>query len=162
MELENAGVFDELVVDEWLHVERMDRDAWWLRIGDARVWVSFEASDGKPTVTVERDVYEPVAEERVRQVVEDGTAPTLSAQELDEIQARCDQASLGPWKAMIEGRDHTSGSSFIRVGPPSARREDMEVTGATSEDVDLIAHARQDIPRLIAEVRRLRERAENR
>ena len=28
-----GAVFDELVVDDWLHVEQMDRDTWWMRIG---------------------------------------------------------------------------------------------------------------------------------
>jgi hypothetical protein len=57
---------------------------------------------------------------------------------------------------MMEGRDHTSGSSFIMTGPQGSRGEDIELTGATDEDHDFIAEARQDVPRLIAEVRRLR------
>ena len=57
---------------------------------------------------------------------------------------------------MIEGRDHTSGSSFIMTGPPQSRGEDIELSGATNDDQDFIAHARQDVPRLLDEVRRLR------
>lgn len=57
---------------------------------------------------------------------------------------------------MIEGRDHTSGSSFIMTGPADARGEDIELSGATNEDQDFIAHAREDVPRLLAEVKRLR------
>lgn len=52
---------------------------------------------------------------------------------------------MGPWTSFIEGRDHVSGSSFIRVGPEA-------------EAKDFIARARGDIPKLIAEIRRLRER----
>ena len=37
----------------------------------------------------------------------------------------------------------------------SNSRGDIELIGATDEDYDLIAHARQDIPRLIQEIRRL-------
>jgi hypothetical protein len=34
--------------------------------------------------------------------------------------------------------------------------EDIYLTGASEADQDFIAHARQDIPRLIAEIERLR------
>jgi hypothetical protein len=39
VELENQGVIDELVIDDWLHLEQMSERQWWLRIGDARVFV---------------------------------------------------------------------------------------------------------------------------
>ncbi|MBK9029887.1 MAG: NAD-dependent epimerase/dehydratase family protein [Myxococcales bacterium] len=43
------------------------------------------------------------------------------------------------------------------VGADDAHRDDdIELTGATVADQDFIAHARQDLPRLLAEVRRLR------
>ncbi len=79
--------------------------------------------------------------------------------ELDEIEARCNAASGGPWKSYVEGRDHVSGSSFIMVGVGDLRGEDMEISRegkpATAAHQDFIASARQDIPRLISEVRRL-------
>jgi hypothetical protein len=84
------------------------------------------------------------------------TMPEIPEEELREIEARCERASPGPWHSFIEGRDHTSGSSFIMTGPGDARGEDIELSGATDDDQDFIAHARQDVPRLIAEVRRLR------
>lgn len=76
--------------------------------------------------------------------------------ELARIEARCNTASPGPWVSYVEGRDHTSGSSFIQTGTPEQRGQDIELTGATAEDQDFIAGARQDIPRLIAEIHRLR------
>ena len=75
---------------------------------------------------------------------------------LPEMLARAEAASPGPWKAFVEGRDHESGSSFIRVGDGAARRDDIELSGATPADYDFIAHARQDVPALVEEVRRLR------
>ena len=84
------------------------------------------------------------------------TGKQMTLEEIAEIQASCDRASAGPWKSMIEGRDHTSGSSFIMTGPPHARGEDIELSGATGDDQDFIARARQDVPRLLEEVRRLR------
>jgi hypothetical protein len=80
----------------------------------------------------------------------------ITEQELQAIQERCDRASTGPWRSLVEGRDHTSGSSFIMTGPPERRGDDIELSGATTDDQDFIAHARQDIPRLVSEVRRLR------
>jgi hypothetical protein len=59
---------------------------------------------------------------------------------------------------MVEGRDHSSGSTFIMRGPPNARSEDVELSGATPADLDFIAHARVDVPRLLDEVSRLRKR----
>ena len=69
---------------------------------------------------------------------------------LDEIEQRVMRATPGPWTSFVEGRDHTSGSSFIRTAA-----DDIELSGATIDDQDFIAHAREDIPALIAEVRRL-------
>jgi hypothetical protein len=80
----------------------------------------------------------------------------LTERDLSEIEARCNAASQGPWASYVEGRDHTSGSSFIMTGPPDQRGEDIELSGATVQDQDFIASARQDVPRLIAEVKRLR------
>jgi hypothetical protein len=80
----------------------------------------------------------------------------LSLDELADIHARSDRASPGPWKSMIEGRDHTGGSSFIMTGPPGERGPDIELSCATAGDQDFIAHAREDVPRLLEEVRRLR------
>jgi hypothetical protein len=77
-------------------------------------------------------------------------------EELDEISARCDEATPPPWRSFVEGRDHTSGSSFIMRGEGTSRHEDIELTGATAADQDFIAHARQDVPCLVAEVVRLR------
>lgn len=37
VQLENRGSLDELVLEEWLHLEQMDDHRWWMRLGDARV-----------------------------------------------------------------------------------------------------------------------------
>jgi hypothetical protein len=56
VEVENEGTFDELVVDDWLHVEQMDETVWWLRVGDARLLVTLDR-EGPPSVDVERGFY---------------------------------------------------------------------------------------------------------
>lgn len=69
---------------------------------------------------------------------------------LEQIKERCDRATDGPWISFIEGRDHICGSNFIKTAG-----NDIELIGATEEDQDFIANARQDIPWLINEVCRL-------
>jgi hypothetical protein len=76
----------------------------------------------------------------------------IGAETLDEIERRCAAATPGPWKSYIEGRDHTSGDSFIMTGG-----NDIYLSGATPADQDFIAHARQDLPALIREIRSLRK-----
>jgi hypothetical protein len=88
----------------------------------------------------------------------------MTPEELQEIQERCDRATPDPWQSYIEGRDCESGSSFIMTGIApgeniwsESRSEDIYLTGATNADQDFVAHARQDIPRLVAEVQRLQQ-----
>lgn len=83
--------------------------------------------------------------------------PGITPDELDEIAARAAVATPGPWKASVEGRDHDSGSDFIMTSDGmGGRGEDIEPSGATLADLDFIAHAREDVPRLVLEVLRLR------
>ena len=80
----------------------------------------------------------------------------LSEDDLARMLARAEAAKPGPWKSYVEGRDHVSGSSFIMTGPPDARGDDIELTGASDADQDFVAAAREDVPKLISEIRRLR------
>ena len=86
--------------------------------------------------------------------MDESAEPLLDDDELAQIGLRCEQATPGPWKSYVEGREHMSGSDFIMT-----EGEDIYLTGATVADQDFIAHARQDIPRLISEVQRLRKLA---
>lgn len=76
----------------------------------------------------------------------------LTPDELREIEKRVHAASPGPWKSFVEGRDHTSGSNFIMTGDEANRGDDIELSGATTEDQDFIAAARQDVLMLLKEV----------
>ena len=91
----------------------------------------------------------------------------LTDAELDEIARRAEDTTAPPWKAWVEGRDGLAGDSFIRTGGLDDDSPDMYVTlsywkngpasvAAEANDLDFIAAARQDVPRLVAEVRRLR------
>ena len=79
----------------------------------------------------------------------------MTPADLDHIERLATAARPGPWTSYIEGRDHVSGSSFIMVGTGDARTDDIEMVGCTHADQDFIAAARQHVPLLVAEVRRL-------
>ena len=85
----------------------------------------------------------------------------VSAKELAEIRARCDVPTRGPWTYSAESREHTSGDSFIVTGPTGHRRDDLYISAgnrpASDADHEFIANARQDIPRLLDEIERLRK-----
>lgn len=84
--------------------------------------------------------------------------------ELQEIENRSVSGTKAPWIPMIEGITHTSGDDFIMTGVNNAddykdpgRRNDIYLTGGRKEDLIFIANAKQDIPKLIAEIRRLKK-----
>lgn len=76
----------------------------------------------------------------------------MEMKDLIAIQQRCEQATAGPWISYVEGRDFTSGCSFIETSG-----EDIELSGATLADQDFIASCRQDVPLMIDEIMRLRK-----
>lgn len=75
----------------------------------------------------------------------------LTDDDIDRIEARRQASTPGPWIAHVEGRDFVGGSSMIRTA-----KQDLELFNGTADDYDFVAHAHQDIPDLIAEIRRLR------
>jgi hypothetical protein len=80
----------------------------------------------------------------------------ISETYLRELRSLLGSISAGPWVSHVEGRDHTSGSSFIMTGPEGHRGEDIELSGGSPADQDFIARARQDVPLLLDEIERLR------
>jgi hypothetical protein len=93
-------------------------------------------------------------------VDEDGVVDALIESELDAINDRAAAAPAGPWWWSWQGHDHTSGDSFIGTGESASRGPDICVSTddgpASTQTLDFIAAARQDVPRLVNEVRRLR------
>lgn len=47
---EHPTCIDELVIDDWLHLEQMAPRRWWVQIGDMHINVHIPAK-GKPVVT---------------------------------------------------------------------------------------------------------------
>lgn len=73
-----------------------------------------------------------------------GLSP-LPDEQLDEIEKRANAATEGPWAdegSLIEGRDRVVAGAYT--------------LSAAATDAAFIAHAREDIPTLLAEVRRFR------
>jgi hypothetical protein len=85
---------------------------------------------------------------------------------LDELERLSLRGDPPPWRSMVEGRDHLAGDSFIQIGRDDDRDEDMYVSRdsgpAGVSELDLIAAARNCLPLLIAEVRRLRRSGKER
>lgn len=70
---------------------------------------------------------------------------------LSEITARVEAATAGPWRSRVNGQKPYKHVAF------SAHRDEMYTTSPLDAgDSDFIAHAREDVPYLLAEVARLR------
>lgn len=78
----------------------------------------------------------------------------LTEERLNEIEARTAAATPGPWK-LHAARDSCGDNIFSDSMPP--RRIANTYGDVDSPNAIFIAHARTDIPTLVAEVRRLRE-----
>ena len=77
----------------------------------------------------------------------------MSELDLDAIRARCDAATRGPWTYDEAG--------YVDVGLPRSRSIaiGIEIDATAKSDGDFIAHARTDIPALLAHIEELAERA---
>jgi hypothetical protein len=85
----------------------------------------------------------------------------LSDERLAEIESRCAAATTGSWVICRESDE------WGTIGMPVCRMEDdtdlvvghphdWGATAPVADDAAFIAHARRDVPELLAEVRRLR------
>lgn len=84
-------------------------------------------------------------------VLKNNLAPTLSLNDLKEIQTRCNKTTPGKWESYIEGRNTECGSDFIMTDGV-----DIELIILNNHDQDFIAHAHQDIPLLLDAIFQLR------
>lgn len=87
----------------------------------------------------------------------------ITQEELSAMKARIVATTPGPWVSYFEGRDHWGGSSFIQTATQDIYISAEDYAGGRGHfcaDQDFIAHARQDMLRLIAEVERLQNLVE--
>ena len=84
----------------------------------------------------------------------------LTDAQLEDIRSRLEFATPGPWTSIVEGRDQLGGDSFIMIGTPDRRGDDLYLSRgshpASAADQDFVAASRQDIPRLLGEIQRLK------
>lgn len=78
---------------------------------------------------------------------------------LDEIAARADAATEGPWRALgtgAAGGDHwyicDDGEAIASISAQDGINEDQR-----EPDAEFIAHAREDVPKLVAALRAIEE-----
>ena len=91
----------------------------------------------------------------------------LTDADLDVIENRAAAASAAPWEPFIFSDRNPNDEDFIRIGGLDDSQPDMYVVhdlGAAKvpvpwQDIEFIAHARQDVPALVSEIRRLRDAA---
>ena len=76
----------------------------------------------------------------------------MTDERLAEIKARCDAATPGPWQPWC--RDF----HFVRPANPEMAGPILLLTGTNKADSQFAAHARADIPALLAENAALRAR----
>jgi hypothetical protein len=85
----------------------------------------------------------------------------LTDDELTRLEALAAAATPEPWQSFVEEREPIGGCSFIQLGADGYSPPDMYVYHddkiAPEPDLDVIAAARTYMPRLIREIRRLRE-----
>lgn len=78
---------------------------------------------------------------------------TMDEATLSEIEARAKAATPGPWVSFDVDRDGTT----VETSAGEILMGSLGSPDATSADTEFVAHAREDVPALVAEVRRLRE-----
>jgi hypothetical protein len=84
----------------------------------------------------------------------------LADDDLERIERLIHAATAGPWISYVAGRDPDATSSYIELGSCNelGTFRSLELVGTSAADQDFIASARQDLPRLLREVRALRAR----
>ena len=87
----------------------------------------------------------------------------LTDDDLNQIERLVEAATVGPWYSYAVGRDAEAGSNRIELGwcNELGSFKSMQLVGGTIADQDFIARARQDVPRLLLEVRMLRATLES-
>jgi hypothetical protein len=95
--------------------------------------------------------------DRLTTALEGDEPDLISWDELEEIEALADAATPGPWKAFLEHSQPIGGCSVILVDGLNDAPDMYLWLGnemAPDEDFEFVAHARYDVPWLVAEVRR--------
>lgn len=82
----------------------------------------------------------------------------MTEERLKEIEARANAATVGPWEEVGENGEFWMYSGFEGPNECVVLADTGRNQFRCQEDVDFIAHSRQDIPDLCAALRAARER----
>ncbi|MET0660519.1 MAG: hypothetical protein ABW110_20435 [Steroidobacteraceae bacterium] len=84
----------------------------------------------------------------------------LSEVDIDRAERLVNAATAGPWISYVVGRDPEADSSYIELGTCNelGSLHSLVLVGGSVADQDFIASAREDVQRLVLEVRMLRAR----
>lgn len=85
----------------------------------------------------------------------------LSPERETEIRERAEAATEGPWAA--DGAEiYRAPNGIIRISQWVGETLDIDDRGRSNRDAEFVAHAREDVPALLAEIDRLRAEIEQR
>lgn len=76
----------------------------------------------------------------------------ITTEELEQMKERAEKATAGPWYYEIDGDLWADGQVVLS---PLLTEHGVNVLNIRKTDAQFIAHAREDVPRLVAEVERL-------
>lgn len=88
------------------------------------------------------------------------SSPPAAELDLEAIEGRVAKTTPGPWDAVLQETSLGTKVGLYIKGLPSYQVCGDGVKGMFASDAEFIAHARTDIPALLAEVRRLKSENE--
>jgi len=121
------------------------------------IWRDFEPA---PEADVEFIALARNLLDRLVDAADDAAVDLVSPEELDSLERAAQRATSAPWTPVLEEEQRTGASSFIRVDGENDVPDMYVWLGedfAPSLVVELIANVRQDVPRLVLELRRLQD-----
>src|ERR1700704_3499905 len=121
------------------------------------IWRDFEPAGAADVefIALARNLMDKLVE-----AADQGPVATVSQEERDRLEAAARQATAGPWTPVLADDQPEGASSFIQVGADQEEADMYVWLGeefAPRADVELIANARQDVPKLVLELRRLKD-----
>lgn len=82
----------------------------------------------------------------------------MNVEQLNAIKERAAKATTGPWYYEVDGDLFANGETVLT---PFVTKHDIPILKMKNDDATFIAHAREDIPMLVAEVERLQSENES-
>jgi len=81
----------------------------------------------------------------------------MNAEQLNAIKERAAKATTGPWYYEVDGDLFANGETVLT---PFVTKHDIPILKMKNDDATFLAHAREDVPALVAEVEQLQAEIE--